>query len=46
MNRKGVTVLVGVMIAQISRVFALLVIAPMMVVYIFTVLEWWRGVST
>jgi hypothetical protein len=33
-------------VAQISSIIALLVLSPMIVVYVFTVIEWWRGVTT
>lgn len=32
-------------IASISGVFAILVFAPLMLLWILTVLEWWRGVT-
>lgn len=32
-------------IASINGVFAILVLSPLIFLYIFTVLEWWRGVT-
>jgi len=33
-------------VKDINEVFAILVFAPMIVVYVITVAEWWRGVTT
>lgn len=32
-------------IAAINGVFAILVLSPLILLYVFTVLEWWRGVT-
>ena len=33
-------------VASASTVLALLVLSPFILLYVFTVIEWWRGVST
>lgn len=33
-------------VKEVSTVFAVLVFSPMLLVYVFTVIEWWRGVTT
>ncbi len=38
-------VVVFLKVAEGSAVFAILVLAPLMFMWVFTVLEWWRGVT-